>query len=570
MAKAGRYTIPLADVERIDAAELFSISGEQREAVRAARPRLMLMALIFAFGYSVLMVRSVSLTIFDHQSVSVKNRVAASTQVPRAKLTDRNGELLASSIETYSAYIARANIRNADRLARQLSAIKGLASEEILRARLEGKKGRARLGHRLTPAVRDAIFSLGLPGVEFVPELTRYYPRGQFAAHVLGWVNADGRGTAGAERAFAEQLQDKNTKTLALSLDTRVQFALESELQTAMTEFRPEAALGIVTNIKTGEVLAMAGRPTFSPNAPGKASPRERRNRAATDRYELGSVFKPLTLAMGFDQGLIKPDELFDVVRPLVVSTKQINDMHHSRHKMSVREILIESSNKGAALIALRVGGEKQRQYLADFGLLDAAKIELKESARPYMSSRQWRAVKTATIGYGHGITVTPLAFVQAMGAVANGGHLVPLTLLARPPGYRPEGRDVISPMAAKTVIDIMREVVTKGTGKNANVEGFDVAGKTGSAEKLDPKTGRYVKDRNISSFVAIFPAHNPQYLVFILLDEPKGDVHTGGWETAGWNAAPVAGRVIGRIGPVLLPLAKRTSLMASNGEKNP
>jgi len=314
----------------------------------------------------------------------------------------------------------------------------------------------------------------------------------------------------------------------------------------------------------------MAGRPTFSPNAPGKASPRERRNRAATDRYELGSVFKPLTLAMGFDQGLIKPDDLFDVVRPLVVSTKQINDMHRSHHKLSVREILIESSNKGAALIALKVGGEKQRQYLADFGLLDAAKIELRESARPYMSTRRWRAVKTATIGYGHGITVTPLAFVQAMGAVANGGHLVPLTLLARPPGYTPEGRDVISAKAAKTVVDIMREVVTKGTGKNANVKGFDVAGKTGSAEKLDPKTGQYVKDRNISSFVAIFPAHNPQYLVFILLDEPKGDVHTSGWETAGWNAAPVAGRVISRIGPVLLPLAKRADLMASNGEKNP
>ncbi|PHS27933.1 MAG: penicillin-binding protein [Robiginitomaculum sp.] len=559
MAKAGRYTTPLADVERIDAAELFSLSGGQREAVRAARPRLIVMGLAFAMLYGVLVIRSVGLTIFDHQIVAARTHNVAVQKIERAKLTDRNGVLLASSLETYSAYITRANVRDVNRLAVQLSAIKGLASEDILRARLEGKRGQARIGRRLTPAIRDAIFSLGLPGVKFEAEQTRYYPRGRFAAHILGWVNADGKGAAGVERGLEGDLKSGVADTFALSIDARVQFALERELQTAMDEFRPEAAIGIVTNVRTGEVLAMAGQPDFNPNAPGKYSPRERRNRAATDRYELGSVFKPITLAMGFDLGLVSPDDMLDVVRPLIVNTKKINDMHRSRHKMSVTEVLVESSNKGAAIIALKVGGEKQRQYLADFGLLDEAKIELRESARPYMSSKQWRDVKTATIGYGHGLTVTPLAFVQAMGAIANGGKLIPLTLQARPDDYQPEGRQVISPEAARTVLDIMRQVVTRGTGKNAQVKGYDIAGKTGSAEKLDGKTGRYAKDRNISSFIAVFPARDPQFLVFIVLDEPKGDARTSGWETAGWNAAPVTGRVISRVGPILLPKGKRT-----------
>ncbi len=564
MAQNGRYTIPLADVERIDAVDLFSISGAQREAVRSARPRIMVLALVFAIGYFALMARSVGLTIFDHNPVSTRTQIAAQPFAHRARLTDRDGAILASSIETYSAYITRANIRDADALAAQLSTIKGLTSEGVLRKRLAGTKGRARLGRRLTPAIRDAIFALGLPGTEFIIEHTRYYPRGSFAAHLLGWVNADGEGATGVERAFEAQLLENNGKPFALSINTRVQFAVEDELQAAMVEFNPKAALGIVTNVKTGEVLAMAGRPLFNPNAPGKASPNERRNRAATDRYELGSVFKPITLTMAFDQGVVAPEDMFDVVSPLVVNSKQINDMHRNWHKMSARDILIESSNKGAALIALKVGGAVQREYLATFGLLDAANIELRESARPYMSSTKWRDVKTATIGYGHGITVTPLAFVQAMGALANGGALVPLTLQARVQGYKPESKDVVTPQAARTVIGLMREVVTKGTGKRADIKGYDVAGKTGSAEKLNRDTGRYVKDRNISSFVAVFPAHDPQYLVFILLDEPEGDVRTSGWETAGWNAAPVTGRVIKRIGPVLLPQRGRTTQLAS------
>ncbi len=564
MARGGRYTMPLADVERIDAVDLFSISGEQREAVRSARPRIMLIALVFAIGYLILMVRSVDLTVFDHRSVSMRTHSAAPAMMSRSRLTDREGAILASNIETYSAYIKRTNVRNAKVVAAQLSRIKGLASEVVLRKRLEGSRGRARIGRRLTPAIRDAIFSLGLPGVEFVTEQTRYYPRGTFAAHLLGWVNADGTGANGVERAFEDQLLAKGAAPFALSISTSVQFALEDELQAAMNEFNPKAALGIVTNVKTGEVLGMAGRPFFSPNAPGKVSPNERRNRAATDRYELGSVFKPITLAMAFDQGLVGPEDMFDVVSPLIINSKPINDMHRNRHKMSAREILVESSNKGAALIALKVGGEKQRQYLADFGLLDAAKIELRESVRPYMSSSQWRPVKTATIGYGHGITVTPLAFVQAMGALANSGKLVPLTLQARARGYEPISRDVISQHAARTVVGLMREVVTDGTGSRADIKGYDVAGKTGSAEKLDRTTGRYVKDRNISSFVAVFPAYDPQYLVFILLDEPKGDVRTSGWETAGWNAAPVTGRVISRIGPVLLPQTGRQTQLAS------
>ncbi len=565
---AGRGTVPLADAEHIDIAELFSLPGAQRNAVRAARPRLMLFAMVFALGFAVLMARSVGLTLLAHQPVQARNHNAVIAQLPpRARITDRNGALLVSSIETYSAYIERAYIDDPARLAARLSRINGMADEAVLRRRLQGGRGRASLGHRLTPKIRDALFSLGLPGLSFVPTQTRYYPRGTFAAHLLGWVNADGHGASGVERAFDARLLGERTKPLALSIDTRIQFALQSELQAAMNTFHPLAALGIVTKVQTGEVLALAGQPVFDANAPGKASPNERRNRAATDRYELGSVFKPLTLAMAFDQGLTGPDDVYDVVSPLVVDGRTIRDMHRHRHKLSTRDILVQSSNKGAALIALKLGGALQQRYLASFGLLDAAHIELRESARPYMASKVWRPVKTATIGFGHGITVTPLAFVQAMGALANHGRLVPLTVLARPAGYQPPARQVVSPQSANQVMALMREVVTRGTGKRAAVRGYEVAGKTGSAEKLDRKTGTYAKDRNVSSFVAIFPASDPQYLVFILLDEPKGDRQTDGWETAGWNAAPVAGRVISRIGPILLPGFAQQNKLASIGE---
>jgi cell division protein FtsI (penicillin-binding protein 3) len=568
MAKAEHASIPLADVERIDAADLFSISNTQRKAVRDARPRIIVMALGFILVYAVLVVRAIGLTVFSHQPVVVKKGTTPVVSLARAPIIDRNGRLLASTIETYSAHIARADVRDPARLAAQLSKIKGMVSEQRLRARLKGKAGTARLGYRLTPATREAIFALGIPGLTFKAEQTRFYPNGTFAAHLLGWVDGKGKGKAGAERAFQQKLTQQTDEALTLSIDTRIQFALEDELKKAMEEFRPLSALGIVTRVKTGEVLAMAGLPTFDPNAPGKVSYLERQNRAVVNPYELGSVFKPLTLAMGFDQGLITPDEMFDVVNPLIVNSREIKDMHKNWQKQSVREILVHSSNKGAAMIALKVGGVSQRDYLASFGLLDPAKVELRESQGPFMASRQWRPVKVATIGFGHGIMVTPLAFVQAIGALANGGKRVPLTLVARPKTYQPQSHKVVSLQAAKTVLGIMREVVTDGTGKKADVAGYDVAGKTGSAEKLDPKTGKYSKDRNISSFVAIFPEHDPQYLVFILLDEPKGDARTSGWETAGWNAAPVTGRLISRIGPVLMPKAGQRSVLASLAEK--
>ncbi len=564
MAKAGRYTAPLADVERIDGADLFVISGAQREAVRAARPRIILMALLFFMGYFGLVVRSVGLTIFDHKPIAVRHHAFAAPIVPRARITDRHGELLASTIETYSISIDRQYVDDAEGLIGQLAPIKGLKGEKSLQKALRGKTGWALLGTRLTPAAREAVFALGLPGVEIKAQQTRYYPRGEFASHLLGWVNADGAGVVGVDRAFDQQLTEHTDEPLQLSIDTKVQFALEDELKNAMAAYRPRAALGVVTRVKTGEVMAMAGQPLFDPNAFGKYTPNERRNRAATDVYELGSVFKPLTLAMAFDQQLIAPDDMFDVVSPLIVNTKKINDMHRNYHPMSAHDILVESSNKGAALIALKVGGQMQRQYLSAFGLLQPAQIELRESANYYMASSRWRPVKTATIGYGHGLGVTALAFVQAMGAIANDGKIVPLTLLARAPDYQPQSRQVVSPQAANTVVDIMRDVVRTGTGKKANVAGYDVAGKTGSAEKFDNAAGRYAKDRNISSFVAVFPVDDPQYLVFILLDEPQGDAQTSGWETAGWNAAPITGRLISRIGPMLKPKLQTKRQLAS------
>ncbi|MCF6293451.1 MAG: penicillin-binding protein 2, partial [Robiginitomaculum sp.] len=394
------------------------------------------------------------------------------------------------------------------------------------------------------------IFELSEPGVTFELQVKRVYPNGSLASHLLGWVNADGFGASGVERSFEARLRDKEDD-LKLSIDSRVQFTLEDELQKAIVLHKPLAAIGLVTHIPTGEVLALASWPDFDPNHFSTTTPDHRRNRALIDPYELGSVFKPLTMAMALESGM-KMDEInIDVKQKLVIAGREIKDFHPGPSPMNATDILVHSSNKGAARLALRTGAKAQRKYLERFGLLAPAQIELRGSANAYMVSNNWSDIKTATIGFGHGLSVSPLSFVSALSGVVNNGLQVPLTVL-------PADNDnlvtkyVVSPETSRLVRTAMRRVVIEGSGKKADVPGYGVAGKTGSAEKWDSKLSAYAKDRNVSSFVAVFPWESPQYMVFVLLDEPQGGITTFGWETAGWNAAPAVHNIIERIGPLL------------------
>lgn len=550
MGRAGDRLTPLADSDGIDPARLFAPRGSSAEPVRNARPRIIAIAFAMVAAVMVLTARAADLAIFRVDPHFRERPTNTAVLHPRGRIVDRNGELLAGNLRTWNVYVKRKEVDDPVRLANRLGALQGVPPARVLEQRLQGHKGRARIARNVTPKQKLAIFDLAEPGIQFEPHLTRFYPNGDLAAHVLGWVDADGDGAAGIEKSENKFLKDPD-HILRLSIDSWVQFTVQDELKKAVNEFKPKAAIAIVTKIPTGEVLALADWPSFDPNHFGTALPDHRRNRAVTDPYELGSVFKPLTLAMALETGMKMKKMRINVANPLVIAGRKIRDFHPGPSPMDGEAILVHSSNKGAARLALHVGAQRQQEFLDKFGLMVPAQLQLPGAVGPYMASSDWPKIKTATIGYGHGLSVTAASFVAALGGVVNAGNRVPLTLL-KTKENQVEPTPIVSVATSHDVRTAMRSVVTEGTGRKANVPGYGVAGKTGSAEKWDPQTGAYAKHRNVSSFVGVFPYEEPQYLVFVLLDEPQGNRLTHGWETAGWNAAPTVGNIIRRIGPLL------------------
>ena len=393
------------------------------------------------------------------------------------------------------------------------------------------------------------MFSLGLPELGFQIEPKRVYPRGNLAAHVLGFTDIDLNGTAGVERAFDKRLSEKDATPVKLSIDMRVQFALADELGMGMEKYQALAASGIVLNIKTGEILAMASLPDFNPNRSGTALPNNRLNRASMQLYELGSTFKPITMALAHETGVVSVGEKLPVHKQLVIQKKAIVDDHPVHVPLGVYDILAKSSNRGVTMMALRAGGDAQQDLLKRLGLLDRVPMELKESAAPLVA-HEWQDITTATVSYGHGISVTPLALATALATLLNGGQYIAPTIEKHQIGQAITSRRAVPSATSQHVVDTMRYVVTDGTGRNAAVEGYELMGKTGTAEKLI--SGEYVKKRLVTSFVAAFPHSDPHYLVFVVYDEPKAYAGSWGYATAGWNAAKTAGAVVERIAPVL------------------
>jgi cell division protein FtsI (penicillin-binding protein 3) len=360
---------------------------------------------------------------------------------------------------------------------------------------------------------------------------------------VLGLTDVDGRGIAGVEKTFDSELAAG--KTLRLSLDVRVQDMLRQEMVAAVREFRAIGAAATVLDVRTGEVLGMISLPDFDPNAPGEDDDDARFNRAAKGVYEMGSTFKLFTVAMALDSGTTTLRGGYDASKPLRVARYTIRDFHAENRWLSVPEILVHSSNIGAAQMALDVGGPAQQRYLGRLGLLTTAAVELPESGKP-LTPKPWRDINTMTVGFGHGIAVSPLQLTTAVAAVVNGGLWRPPTVLVRGGESLPAGERVFSARTSAQLRGLMRLVVRYGTGRKADVPGYQVGGKTGTAEKLI--AGRYRRDARISSFVGAFPIDAPRYVVLAMIDEPKGNKSTLNYATGGWVAAPVVGRLITRI----------------------
>jgi cell division protein FtsI (penicillin-binding protein 3) len=342
---------------------------------------------------------------------------------------------------------------------------------------------------------------------------------------------------------------------VALSIDLRVQGALEDELRKATQAYGPKGAVGIVAHVHTGEILGLASYPDFDPNEASAATADQRLNRAASSVFEMGSTFKAFTVAIGLDTGVATMASTFDAREPYQLGYRKISDFHASRKVLSLVEVFQHSSNIGTARLAVGVGPERLSRYFNDLGLTTAAAVELKESASP-LTPKVWNEDAVASTSFGHGMNISPLALTRAMLPLLNGGKLIPLTVRRQAPGYRPDAKQVLSESTSAQMLQIMRANVTGGSGGKADAAGLSVGGKTGTGEKYDPAIRRYNDKRQVSSFAAVFPSDGPlendRYFVLILLDEPHGSPETFGYSTGGWVAAPATGAVISRIAPFL------------------
>jgi cell division protein FtsI (penicillin-binding protein 3) len=526
------------------------LDGLRKQAIERGRNRLLMAGLMFVIGFSTIGLRLVDLALIQNGAEPrlAESPVDQRLRMDRADIVDRNGIILATSLPTASLYADPKLVLDPRDAARRLArALPDLSESEVV-ARLESDRRFVWIRRHLTPQEKYAVNRLGIPGFYFQNDERRVYPQGRLAAHVLGFTDVDNHGLSGVEKFFDDALSD-GTAPVRLAIDLRVQYILRHELAAAMDEFNAIGATGLVLDARNGEVLAMVSLPDFDPNAPEVGDSAARFNRATLGVYEMGSTFKVFTVAMALESGVVSLDGGYDASHPMRLAGFTINDYKPKHRWLSVPEIFIYSSNIGAAKMALDLGGKAQKHYLKELDLLRPARIELPEIGSPLLPAT-WRDINTATIAYGHGLSVSPLQLASAVAAPVDGGVIRPATLLKRLPGEQPIGQQVLSPKTSAAMRWLFRLNVTHGTGKRADVPGLEVGGKTGTSEKAG--LHGYRKNKLLSSFVAAFPMSDPRYVVVALIDEPKGTKKTHGYATGGIVAAPVVQHVISRMAPIL------------------
>jgi cell division protein FtsI (penicillin-binding protein 3) len=473
---------------------------------------------------------------------------AAVAATSRADIVDRNGVLLATTVRAYTLTaepdLVWRPAETADALRRVFP---DLDRDTLIRKLSDQSKQLIFLRRSLTPGQREAVMALGLGGISFADEERRVYPQGALAAHAIGFTDVDLKPLAGVERGLDDAIRRAGVegRPVRLSIDVRIQYALESELDAAARAAHASGGSAILLDGRTGETLALASWPGFDPNFAGDAPAANRRDRVAGDIHELGSTIKPFTVAMALQEQRTSVTEIFDLSQPFDVDGSLITDESVIRGPSTLRDILARSSNIGAAQLALRVGEDRQTSYLQRLGLLSAATLELGRNQAPMAPAIRSRR-DIAGRGFGYGLAATQAALAGAYTVFANNGARVAPTLLPHAPGDRIARAPVFSPAVARQLLIYMRAVVTDGTGRAADVPGLQVAGKTGTAEKLAGETPSYDESLNFSSFAGVFPANDPHYVIVLALDD------TGAGEQGGAVAAPAVGRTLRRIAPML------------------
>jgi cell division protein FtsI (penicillin-binding protein 3) len=474
-------------------------------------------------------------------------RRAAIAAIPRADIVDRNGVLLATTVRAYALTATPARVWNAEETADALQRVfPDLDRAAMVRRLGDRSRQLVYLRRSLDEDERAQVLALGLAGIGFDAEDRRIYPQGQMAAHTLGFTDVDLNPLAGVERGLDEEIRAAGEagRPVRLSLDVRMQYALETELDAAARAAGASSAAGILLDARTGEALALASWPRFDPNDAGAASDNTRRDRVAGEVHELGSTIKPFTVAMALQEQVTTSGELFDISQPFDLDGSIIEDHEPIQGLVSLRDILARSSNIGAARLALRLGGARQRAYLERLGLTQASRLEIGFNETPLAPPARGRR-DVAGLGFGYGLAATPATIAAAYTLFANQGSIVAPTLIARAPDAEVERTQVFTPEVTRQVLTYMRATVTEGTGRAADVPGLAVAGKTGTAEKLGEESA-YDESRNFSSFAGVFPANDPRYVIVVALDD------TGEGAAGGMVAAPVVARTLRRIAPML------------------
>lgn len=514
--------------------------------------RLMMLMMLFGAAVLVVIGRLMLLAVFAGPADAAAR---TATLAARGDIVDRNGAPLARTIDSWTIAVhPKKLIGDPMEIAARLAALMPDRGDQAwFYNQLTRKANFVYLQRRASPTLVEQVNAIGEPGLVFDRETQRLYPQSSLAAHALGFLSTDGHGMSGMERVLDERLLNpaQAGKPVALSIDTRAQAALESELGRAMNTFSARGGGGIILDVHTGEVLAMVSLPTFNPNRVGMAGSDELRNITTQSVFELGSTFKPITMAVAMENGVVTSmQRRFDATHPLKVGGYTIHDERGDPKRwLNMAETLIYSSNIATARIADEIGPQRMQTMFKKLGFDTKPDIELREKGRPLLPT-YWARTTTMTTAYGHGIAVTPLHLASAYATLVNGGIWRPATLLKVAPGHAAAGRRVISEATSYKMRQMLRLIVMRGTGRKGDAPGYRVGGKTGTAEAA--VAGGYDRSRNVATFAAAFPMDAPRYVVLAMLDSPKGTKETGGWKTAAWNAAPVVGRTITRVGAML------------------
>ncbi len=536
---------------RIKEHSCYNISQTDFKNLEKGRNRLLFVAVFFVFGFMLISARLFEFTVLKkNPEFKSANNTSYSLDIKmtRADITDRNGIVLATSLPTVNLYSDNSKISDPEKAAKALvQTIPSLKYEDV-KKRLERKTHFVYLKRNLTPKEKYEVNRLGFPAFNFEKGEKRVYPQGNLFAHIVGAVDIDNNGISGIEKTFDEELINKS-EPLKLSVDVGVQDSVRSILAKSLKHYNAIGATAIVIDVNSSEIVSMVSLPDYDPNNFKSTDYNSLFNRATLGVYESGSVFKIFNTAMALENGKLKLSDKIDS-SPLVLANYTIKDLHPQNRPLTPKEIMVHSSNTASARIAMALGADKQKAFLAKVGLLRPLNIELPEKSKPLVPQK-WRESTIANVSFGYGVAVTPLHVVNAVAAIVNGGIYRPASLLASRNNELPPGTRVITEKNSKIMRQILRAVVTEGTGRNSQVSGYDVGGKTGSAERLG-KDGKYIKGSLRTSFVAVFPTEKPRYALLVMLDAPQKTKETFGFNTAGWNVVPTAKNIIETIAPQL------------------